>query len=567
MSFRVLLIAVLALFITAPAFASEQINRFETLIEVQQDGDITVTETIDVTVAGWEIKRGIFRDLPRYYEHDGLRLPFSYPVLEVTRNGAREPYDTNTDENAYRIRIGDPDVMIEHGRSVYVIRYEVRNQVRYFDGYDEVYWNATGNYWNFAILEAEATVVLPPGAEITETRGYTGAVGHSGAAYTYRRAGDRHIFHTSDPLQPREGLTVAVGFQSGLIDQPSGFDRALEWWQRYGALAILLISLGGLLWFLYRGFDKVGRDPTKGPVFPRYEPPTGYSPGAVHHIFYRAVTGHSALIATLLNLAIKRRIEIDARDKKETVLTRRSEAGTAAGLAPEDLALESSIFQSGGVKHLGQTYDAGFTSAYTTFNTALGNKYGSSYFRWNMGYTLVAIAITVIVVAIAATQVTQWTLWHTLAVIGLAAINAAFLYLMPAPTQKGQQVRTEIEGFRLYMEKAEKLQLNAFDVGLEQPPPMTVQRYERFLPYAVALGVEEPWTKHFERLIPEQAASYRPYWTNMSSAQSFGALTSSMVSNMSSGVTSALPQSSSSSGSGGGGSSGGGGGGGGGGGW
>jgi len=117
------------------------------------------------------------------------------------------------------------------------------------------------------------------------------------------------------------------------------------------------------------------------------------------------------------------------------------------------------------------------------------------------------------------------------------------------------------------METAERLQLNAVKIGSEAPPPMTKERYERFLPYAVALGVEKPWTQHFERLIPQEAANYHPTWTNMSTNQSLGALTGAMVANMSSGVASALPQSSSSSGSGGGGSSGGGGGGGGGGGW
>ena len=98
---------------------------------------------------------------------------------------------------------------------------------------------------------------------------------------------------------------------------------------------------------------------------------------------------------------------------------------------------------------------------------------------------------------------------------------------------------------------------------------MTTERYETFLPYAVALGVEKPWTKHFERLLPEEAAAYHPGWTNMSSGgfRNIGEMTSGMVSTMSSGVSSSMPQSSSSSGSGGGGSSGGGGGGGGGGGW
>jgi uncharacterized membrane protein len=119
------------------------------------------------------------------------------------------------------------------------------------------------------------------------------------------------------------------------------------------------------------------------------------------------------------------------------------------------------------------------------------------------------------------------------------------------------------------METAEKLQLNAAEPGSDAPPPMTAERYEKFLPYAVALGVEEPWTKHFERLLPQEASNYNPAWSsgNFSGSRAASAMSGALVANMSSGVSSAMPQSSGSSGSGGGGSSGGGGGGGGGGGW
>ena len=564
---RILFVALLALLIAPVALASEQITSFDVAIDVQTDGDIVVAETIRVTAEGNEIRRGIFRDLPRFYlDANGNRLAYEYRVLAVERDGAREPYDTETEDNAFRIRIGDEDVLIPHGAHTYLIRYEIKNQVRYFADYDELYWNATGNYWNFPILHARATVTLPDGAAITQTAGYTGGEGQSGGDYTYKSAGNRHTFETTRTLEIREGLTIAIGFAKGLIDPPSAADRGAAWWQRFGALSILGISLVGLFWFLYRGFSRVGRDPAKGPVFPRYEPPSGYSPAATHHIFYRGVQGHRALIATLMNLAVKGRLSIDASDKKKTVLTRASASGSDA-IAGEDTAFAGSLFAGRTTKSLGGSYDSGFTSAYTRFQQTLGKKYGEAYFRWNVGYTLTAIALTVLVIMIAAFMVVQWTIWHTLAVVALAALNAVFLYLMPAPTQKGQAIRTEIEGFRLYLEKAEKLQLDAVEPGSSAPPPMTTERYEKFLPYAVALGIEEPWTKHFERLLPEEAANYHPTWTNMSTSRSLGALTGAMVANMSSGVSSSLPQSSSSSGSGGGGSSGGGGGGGGGGGW
>jgi uncharacterized membrane protein YgcG len=563
---RVLFFALIALCIATPALAFEQINFFDVTIDVETDGDIVATENINVTSEGREIRRGIFRDLPRYYETNGERLPYAYHVESVERDGQREPYETSSEDNAFRIRIGDEDVFLADGAHQYAIRYRVDNQVRYFADYDEIYWNATGNYWAFPIKRARATIHLPPGAQIIATHGYTGALGATGGAYSYVERGDSHIFETTRPLQVSEGMTVAIGFAKGLIDPPSSADEGALLWYRYGALGILLATLGGLFFFLYRAWTRIGRDPTKGPTFPRYEAPAGYSPAAVHYIYNRALVGHRALIATFMNLAVKGRINIDATSKRETILMRTPEQG-GAGLTPEDSALERSLFGSSNTKKLGGNYDSGFTTAYTTFKSALDRSYGKAYFRWNAAYTIGAAVISIVLVVIAGIATVNWTGWHTLAVLALAALNVAFMYFMPAPTAKGQQVRSEIEGFKLYLETAEKLQLNAVKIGADQPPPMTKERYEAFLPYAVALDVERPWTKYFEHTLPDIARAYSPTWTNMSTGASLGSLGSSLVSNISSGVTSAMPQSSSSSGSGGGGSSGGGGGGGGGGGW
>ena len=139
MNFRALFLALIALLFAAPAFAAEQINRFETVVEVQTNGDIIVTETINIIAEGQQIRRGIFRDLPRYYEGEGERYEYAYDVMSVRRNGQRENYDTENEGAAYRIIIGDEDVMLDHGSHTYEIRYRVANQVRYFEAYDEVY--------------------------------------------------------------------------------------------------------------------------------------------------------------------------------------------------------------------------------------------------------------------------------------------------------------------------------------------------------------------------------------------------------------------------------------------
>jgi uncharacterized membrane protein len=158
-----------------------------------------------------------------------------------------------------------------------------------------------------------------------------------------------------------------------------------------------------------------------------------------------------------------------------------------------------------------------------------------------------------------------------LAIAAIALVNVAFFHLLRAPTTVGRKVMDEIEGFRLYLSVAEADWMNMPEVR-GKAPEMSTDLFEAYLPYAVALGVEKPWSDAFEahmaRIMPGRDASsaYQPSWYRGSwSSDTLGRATAGMVSSLSSSMTAAMP--SSSSGSGGGGSSGGGGGGGGGGGW
>ena len=267
-----------------PAVGEEVINRFDVEIDVAQDGDIVVTEAITVNAEGYQIKRGIFRDLPRYFESKGDRLRYDYDILSVERDGNDEPYETSSEGNAYRIRIGDPDRRLSAGEHLYEISYRVKNQIRYFPDHDELYWNVTGSYWDFPILSASARILLPDGAEVTGQSGYTGAQGSTQSAYRYSESGGAHVFQTTEPLARHEGLTISLSLEKGAIAPLSAGDQRALWWQRHGALAVLLASLIGVFVFLYRSWNRVGRDPERGPVFPLYEPPAGYSPAACHCI-------------------------------------------------------------------------------------------------------------------------------------------------------------------------------------------------------------------------------------------------------------------------------------------
>jgi uncharacterized membrane protein len=127
----------------------------------------------------------------------------------------------------------------------------------------------------------------------------------------------------------------------------------------------------------------------------------------------------------------------------------------------------------------------------------------------------------------------------------------------------------EAEGFKMYLSVAEKNQLN-----LMHEPELTVERFEKLLPFAIALGVENQWGNKFENALRQSmqdTKTYNPSWYTGTGAgaAAFSPVnfTSTMGKSFSSAISSASTPPGSSSGSGGGGRSGGGGGGGGGGGW
>ncbi|KAA3628153.1 MAG: DUF2207 domain-containing protein [Proteobacteria bacterium] len=152
-------------------------------------------------------------------------------------------------------------------------------------------------------------------------------------------------------------------------------------------------------------------------------------------------------------------------------------------------------------------------------------------------------------------------------VLGIV-INVLFFQLLKAPTRAGRKLLDKAEGLKLYLEVAEKDEMN-----FRNPPEKTPELFERFLPYALALGVENQWAERFSGLFQKlgrEGHEYQPGWYhgrhwNPSNMGTFStAIGGSLGSALSSSSTA---PGSSSSGSGGGGSSGGGGGGGGGGGW
>jgi uncharacterized membrane protein YgcG len=150
--------------------------------------------------------------------------------------------------------------------------------------------------------------------------------------------------------------------------------------------------------------------------------------------------------------------------------------------------------------------------------------------------------------------------------LALPVVLTAFSW-MAAPTREGRAVLDRIAGFRHYLSVAEEERLETL-----HPPEKTPELFERYLPYAIALKVENDWASRFTAVLAAAAASGRTQTMGWYSGSSDpwndpGDFADSVGGSLASTISSASAAPGSSGGSGGGGSSGGGGGGGGGGGW
>jgi hypothetical protein len=145
---RVGLCLLLLIAFAVPAWAEERITDFVSAATVNADASLTVRETITVVAEGNQIRRGIFRDFPTTYTDPyGQRVVVGFEVKDVRRDGREEPYTLEPIGNGTRIRIGNKDVFLEYGPHTYDITYRTTRQIGFFEKFDELYWNVTGNAW------------------------------------------------------------------------------------------------------------------------------------------------------------------------------------------------------------------------------------------------------------------------------------------------------------------------------------------------------------------------------------------------------------------------------------
>ncbi|MET0580500.1 MAG: DUF2207 domain-containing protein [Pseudoxanthomonas sp.] len=564
----------LSLFVllAAPVAAQERILSYDSQVEVRADGGLDVTERIAVRAEGNSIRRGIYREFPtRYEDRYGNRVVVDLKVVDVLRDGKPEPWFTERKSNGVRINTGNDDFLPVPADFTYTLRYRTTRQMGFFADHDELYWNAIGTGWEFPIERGSVEVRLPStvSADRIRVEAYTGAQGEKGQAYDAKVTGPGTArWLLTQPLAPHEGLTLVMSFPKGIVAQPSSTQRWLWLLKDNRGVLIALAALAALLVFCIGRWRRLGRDPRPGVIITRYDPPAGYSPAGLRFM-QRMGYDTRCFSSDLLSLAVAGKVIIH---REKGLLSDDWELEKIQGGAPlatvEQKALESNLFKGGlrklELKNTNATLVSGAQSAHAN---ALEKRFKPALFARNGSSISIALLIAVVGGVLALALSGGGGIPFILGISFLMVTTLVlFGVLIKAPTPAGRKLLDEIEGLRRYLSVAEREELKNLP-GPDAPPVLDAARYEMLLPYAVALEVEDAWTKKFTvaaGAAAVAAATAGISWYHGSSIGDLGSFSKAVGSSLSSQIASSSSVPGSSSGGGGGGSSGGGGGGGGG---
>jgi uncharacterized membrane protein YgcG len=504
---------VLFLFLfSVPAWArTYHIAKFNSNIHVDKDGSALISEQITFVFVG--TYQGIYRDIPVDYPGPGgSNYLLSLKIISVTdEDGAALKYEKHTDSGQLKLKIYIPNAT-DATRTV-KIDYSAADATKFFDDHDEFYWNVTGNDWTVPISYASATVFFPDDAAGSlKAQAFSGVYGSSDKAGASVQ-GAVASFETLNPLMMRGGLTLDVYIPQGILHKPSALSRVWLFFRGNPVLSLPFWALAVMfvLWWVK------GRDPNPGmSVAPMYAPPEGIGPAEAGTLVDESVAPHD-ITAILVDLAVRgymKIVEVSHKGllshTKDYELHLLKDRAAWTDLTDYERAMLDRIFSGAGVGStvlLSDLRNHFYTVLPMVKSEIIGALKQKGMYRVDpesaMGYWVFGAVLVVAPYALAA-----WAGWIDLGgsigpaiVSGLIAALIIFLFgrQLTATSLKGARTRVQILGFQDFMNRVDADRL-------KRMPPDT---FEKFLPYAMALGVEHRWAKAFQGITQTQPSWYQ----------------------------------------------------------
>jgi uncharacterized membrane protein len=257
-----------------------------------------------------------------------------------------------------------------------------------------------------------------------------------------------------------------------------------------------------------------GRDPDAGmSIAPLYEPPPGISPAEAGTLIDDSIHPRD-ITSTMVDLAVRGYIKIEETAEKVLLFTHkdyifhllkpREQWGT--DLAPHERVMLESVFAGGAETRLSSLKNRFYTAVPIIRADIMSSLKNKGVYLLDPesanGYSIAAgIGI---LIPFALFQYMGWANFFSsiplLIVCALISVVIWWLFarVMSARTLKGARTRIAVLGFQEFMNRVDAERLKRL-------PPTT---FEKYLPYAMALGVEHHWAQAFAGIVKDPPQWY-----------------------------------------------------------
>ncbi len=485
------------------------IERFDAVIDVAPDGSIAVDETIVPRFTGsWN---GIFRTIPvQYRTPQGLNYTLRLDIESVT-DGSGQPlkYESSRERHYRKLKIWVPGAT-DATRTV-KLSYRVSNGLRFFDEHDELYWNVTGDEWEVPIETASARVRLPAGVSGVRATAFRGAFGSTEQSDVAVEPDGVQV-QTSNGLGMREGLTLVVGWNPGVVHRPTAVEKGAQVVYANLPLAIPPLVFLGML----RLWRKRGRDPELAPIATQYEPPAQMTPAELGTLI-DGKPDMRDITASIVDLAVRGYMHIAETENdrffglfssKDYTFTLKKERETWSELKPHERDLLGAMFAGSTTVSLSDLKNKFYRHLPGLREELYGRLVRDGFYSGRPDRIRLIYIVGGIVVGLAIGFLSSWIMIRfgmqpvagIAAGVASAAIVVSFGWFMPSRTPRGTRELEKVLGFREFLSRVEGDRL--------QRVVKTPEMFERYLPFAMALGVEDSWAKAFDGIYTQPPSWY-----------------------------------------------------------
>jgi uncharacterized membrane protein len=304
-------------------------------------------------------------------------------------------------------------------------------------------------------------------------------------------------------------LTIDIYIPKGILKEPGAFTKAI-WFLGSNPIVFLPFMTLAVMWTLW---NYKGRDPSPGvSVAPMYEPPAGMTPAEAGTIIDDAVDTRD-ITSTIVDLAVRGYLKIEETKEqgiifktKDYVFHLIKPRDQWGGIASHERVMLENVFNGTDTTALSSLKNRFYTAIPTIKSNVMSALKVKGFYsvdpeRAN-GYSIAAIVAILLPFGVLQYFGVKDFFSSPLLLVGSLAISAVIWYLfarvMTAKTVQGGKTMVAVLGFQEFMNRVDADRL-------KRMPPDT---FEKYLPYAMALGVEHHWARAFAGIIKDPPSWY-----------------------------------------------------------